>query len=157
MLTKTDISNLTTAFRQIFATKEDLGTFATKEDLGTFATKDDLGTFATKDDLNGFATKDDLDRFASKGDFDRFATKDDLRGFATKDDFYRFATKDDFNLLSSQVQTIAIDMKEVKERVISIDNRDLQDSNAFARTAVSHDKRLKRIEKILKIKNIHPA
>ncbi len=65
--------------------------------------------------------------------------------------------KENMDSLKVQINTIGTDVKEIKKTVQMINKRDLEDSNALMRSSVSHDKRLGRIEKILKIKNIYPV
>ncbi|MEW6419182.1 MAG: hypothetical protein AB1480_13885 [Nitrospirota bacterium] len=60
------------AFKQAFATKEDLKVFATKEDIeklrSEMATKEDLKASATKEDIKAFATKEDFGNFLLRFD-----------------------------------------------------------------------------------------
>lgn len=63
-----------------------------------------------------------------------------------------FATKDDFEYLKVKVDNIADSVNQLNIKVDRLDERDLEDSNAFASLLSQHDRRLKKIEKLLKIK-----
>lgn len=86
--------------------------------------------------LRNVATKDDLQQFITKEDAKAFATKNDLQKFATKDDLLEFPTKNEFYELKA-------DVAEIKETVARIDKRDLEDTNALARSISTINKQIK--------------
>ena len=63
-----------------------------------------------------------------------------------------FATKDDFEYLKVKVDNIEDSVNQLNIKVDALDERDLEDSNAFVSLLSQHDRRLKKIEKLLKIK-----
>ncbi len=122
-----------------------ISNLANKEDLKGFAKRDDFKNFATKADMTGFAKKDDLKSFATKDDLLGLAKKNDLKNFATKDDLAGLAT-------STQLKGIKLDLEELKELITKIDNRDLEDSNAFRSIVLGHGVSITRLEKKVGIK-----
>src|SRR6266446_137098 len=79
--------------------------------------------------MDGFATKDDLTNLATKGDVDSIRT--DVAG------------------LQSEVSSLKSTIADIKETVQRIDQRDLEDSDAFAKDIVQ----LKKDVKHLKLKH----
>lgn len=63
-----------------------------------------------------------------------------------------FATKDDFDYLKLKVNNIEVSVYQLNEKVDRIDKRDIEDSSAYSSLLLQHDRRLKKIEKLLKIK-----
>ena len=59
--------------------------------------------------------------------------------------------------LTVQINSIALDLADVKETVERIDKRDIDDSNLLSRSFVDHDNRLRVIEKRLDIKKLKTA
>lgn len=82
-------------------------------------------------------------------------TKDDIKNMATKDDLDGLATQNDFYGLQDTVIAIKTQLNTMEETLGRIDKRDLEDSNAFAKTAVSHDKRITTLEKDVNALKLH--
>jgi len=61
--------------------------------------------------------------------------------------FKNVATKDDFKYLKGKVNALSLDMKEVKESINRIDNRDREDSNALAKDSAEYRRRITRLVK----------
>lgn len=53
--------------------------------------------------------------------------------------------------IQNDIKTIKNDINEIKDAVIRTDKRDLEDSNLFKTIVLSQNKRLKAVEKSLKI------
>ena len=67
MLSSKDINTLIGKFKEVFATKQDLGSFATKKDLRAFATKKDLDAQADRF-MQVFVTKEDHEELKERMD-----------------------------------------------------------------------------------------
>jgi hypothetical protein len=83
----------------------------------------------------------------SKEDAKTFATKDDLTSLATNAEMS--ALKEDVASLNSSLTTLRTDVAEMKATLTELNQRDLQDSNAFAKDLVQ----LQRDVKALKLKH----
>lgn len=104
--------------------------------------------------LEGFVTKQYFEEYLNKTLDNKLAPiKEDIGSL--KEDVG--SLNEDFGSLKVKVNSIEIDVKEIREKVNRIDQRDLEDSNAFARTVVLHDTRISKIERKLKIRTPKPV
>lgn len=104
--------------------------------------------------IKGLATKQDLEALATKEEVKGLATKDEIlqlegrlneRIIALDERIDELPTRQEFRTLQAQ-------LTEVQGTVDRINERDLNDSDAFASTFVKHDQRITKIEKQLKLK-----
>jgi|SRR6267142_4875301 len=70
----------------------------------------------------------------------------------TQDDFQ--VLKGDFDSVKSEVRSVKAQLSEMQHTLDELNTRDLQDSNAFAKSLVKHDERLTKIEKQLKLSTL---
>jgi hypothetical protein len=77
----------------------------------------------------------------------KMATKNDLKQFATKDDIKQFATKDDFHRLEQKME----DGFLAVNRRIDLLHDDISDLPDIREEIQSHDERLARVERKIKI------
>lgn len=73
-----------------------------------------------------------------------------LGNLASKADLERLASQEDLEQLRDDFRAVKSDITEIKQTLISLDERDKEDSNAFAKTLVNHDKRLISVERDIK-------
>ena len=85
------------------------------------------------------------DKFVSKEHFDK-----ELSKFVTKE-YLDKKFDETLEPIKDGIRDIKNDILDIKETVVRIDKRDLEDSNAFKTIVLNHDKRLKIVEKALKI------
>lgn len=85
--------------------------------------------------LAGLLTREDAQRFATKQDFESLTSKSDLADL-----------KEGVLALHSEMLTVKTDLAEVKATLTELNDRDLQDSNAFAKDIVQLQKRRQGIE-----------
>lgn len=76
-----------------------------------------------------------------------------LGNLATKRDLERLASKEDLEQLRDDFRVMKNDFTEIKETLTTLDRRDKEDSNAFAKILVKYHERLHTIEQDLKIRN----
>lgn len=94
-----------------------------------------------------------LGNLATKRDLERLASKQDLAEL--RDDVH--IMKSDVTALQDDLRSVKSDVSEIKEILMRLDERDVQDSNAFAKTLVKHDDRITAAEnqiKQLKLKSV---
>ena len=60
--------------------------------------------------------------------------------------------KGDIEQVNSQVRSMKIDIFDMKQTIDELNTRDLRDSDAFAKTLIQHQDRIRRIEKQLKFR-----
>ncbi len=58
--------------------------------------------------------------------------------------------KDSVSNLETVYNSLKLDVSEIKETVKRIDERDLEDSNSLAKSFVVHDKRISKLEKLIR-------
>lgn len=75
-------------------------------------------------------------------------TKGDLEGLARKEDLIELRT--DIVALQDDMRSIKSVLSEMSEKLTDLDRRDMEDSNAFAKTLVNYDEQLQVISKDIK-------
>ena len=110
------------------------------EQIGKLATRSDLEPFSTKEDLAELRT----DVGSLKSDMQSVKTdvatlKDDVTGLKT-----------DIIALQDDMRSVKNDLSEIKQTLAELNQRDKEDSDAFAKTLVKHDERLTHLEKDVK-------
>ena len=61
--------------------------------------------------------------------------------------------KSDVEQMHSEVRSMKTDLSEIKQSIDELNARDLEDSNALAKTLIKHDDRMSRIERQLKLRS----
>jgi len=69
-----------------------------------------------------------------------------LGNLVRKEDLAQLADKTDLEQLKDDVRTVKTGITEIKESLEKLNKRDKEDSNAFAKSLVAHDKRLDDLE-----------